>query len=163
MSYSSAWAFDTEALILTDQRVRASPKLMERALKRQQTRLRTRALRIVRVVPGKPHYPLRWASQKQRRKVMAMLREQNNLPYQRTGALEAAWEAMFSFTEDGGAFILENTSPAAVFVIGERQQLFHADTGWIYAPSVVDEIAAFVVTAYVETWRTINDPDAGVR
>lgn len=163
MSYSSAWSFDAEALNLTDQRVRASPKLMERALKRQQTRLRTRALRIVRVVPGKPHYPLRWASQKQRRKVMAMLRERGELPYERKGILEAAWEAMFSFTEYGGAFVVENTSPAATFVIGERQQPFHADTGWIYAPRVMDEIAGFVVEAYVETWHTINDPDAGVR
>lgn len=161
--FKSAYEFDTEALDLADKRVIASPKLMQRAMKRQQPRLRRRVLKIVAVEPGPPRYPLRWASAKQRRYVMAKLRREGNLPYQRTHELVNAWEAEFVFTEDSGAFVVENTSAKARWVVGEDQQPYHADTGWVYGPRVVDEFVPIVLTAYEETWITVSDPFAGVK
>lgn len=161
--FKAAYEFDTEALDLADRRVVASPKLMERAMKRQQPRLRRRILKIVAVEPGRPSYPLRWASAKQRRYVMAKLRREGKLPYPRTHELVKAWDAKFEFSEDGGAFAVENTSDKARWVVGEDQQPYHADTGWVYGPRVVDEFVPIVLTAYEETWITVSDPFAGVR
>ncbi len=161
--FKSAYEFDTEALDLADRRVIASPKLMARAMKRQQPRLRRRVLKIVAVEPGRPSYPLRWASAKQRRYVMAKLRREGNLPYQRTHELVQAWDAKFEFSEDGGAFVVENTSAKAQWVVGADQQPYHADTGWVYGPRAVDEFVPIVLEAYEQTWITVSDPFAGVR
>jgi len=162
--FRSAWQFDTEALDLADQRVRSSPKLMERALKRQQTRLKSRVLKIVRVEPPPPKPGItRLMTPRQRRAFWATNGFGHGIPYVRTHRLVNSWEAQFEFTEDGGAFVVENTSPAARFVIGADQQAFHAATGWIYAPRVVDDFVPIVLTAYEETWRTISDPFAGVK
>lgn len=156
--FREAWSFDTTALDLADKKVVESPKLMQRALKRQQGRLRTRFFKIVRVTPGPPHYPLRWKSEKQRRYVMAKLRRENNLPYQRTGRLNAGWDARFEFDEDGGAFVAENDTPYADYVIGREQQPFHSQTGWIYAPDALDNFAPVMLDVYEQTWRSIADP-----
>lgn len=161
--FKSAYQFDTAALDLADRRVNASPKLMQRAMKRQQPRLRRRVLKIVAVEPGPPRYPLRWESAKQRRFVMRKLRLEGNLPYRRTHELVNAWDAKFEFTEDDGAFVVENTSAKARWVVGEDQQRYHADTGWVYGPRVVDEFVPIVLTAYEETWITVSDPFAGVK
>jgi hypothetical protein len=144
--------------------VRSSPKLMQRAMKRRESRLRQLSLRIVRVTPPPAKHPIRWTSERQRRYVMAKLREENNLPYERTNTLVAAWDAKFQLDGDGGAFALFNTSPVAPFVIGDKQQIFHEDTGWMYAPDVIDrDIVPLVLNDYETTWYTVSDPFAGVK
>lgn len=81
---------------------------------------------------GSPKYPLRWKSQKQRKYVMAKLRKANNIPYRRTGRFENAWSGSVTPKQiviahtargDKGQF----TAP---FIIGDKQQPFHKDTGW---------------------------------
>lgn len=152
------YEFDLRALELAERRVVESPKLMQRALKRAQGRLRSRVLKIVAVEPGKPNYPLRWASAKQRRYVMAKLRAENNIPYQRTHEFVKAWDAKFKFDADGGAFEVENKSPIARYVVGEDQQPFHSDTGWLNAEEVINDYAQIVMDVYAETWLSIADP-----
>lgn len=97
--------------------------------------------------PPKPTYPLRWASDKQRKFVMAKLRRENNLPYRRTGRIRQAW--MGKITRDGNSFgyTVSNSAPASVFVYGSLaqnrtaairfQQPFHQDTGWQAATDTV--------------------------
>jgi hypothetical protein len=80
---------------------------------------------------GKPHYPLRWKSQKQKVAVIIKLKKEGNLPYRRTGQLANAWEGEIT---DKGVEIA-NTAKSegkfiAPFVIGAFQQPFHTDTGW---------------------------------
>src|ERR1051326_8788812 len=49
-------------------------------------------LKELETEPGAVVYPIQWTSDKQRKFVMAKLREDNNLPYQRTGNLAKAWQ-----------------------------------------------------------------------
>lgn len=59
--------------------------------------------------PGKPiTYPVQWDSEKQRRYVIAKLREEGNLPYTRTDAYRNGWK--LAKTPDG--FSLSNAHPA---------------------------------------------------
>lgn len=98
------------------------------------------ALSHLQVEPGTPKYPLKWASEKQRRFVMAKLTRENNLPYRRSHDLSQAWEVIIKI--EGGVlrFIIENPAPQAKFVYGSLakdvsaaarfQQPFHRQTGW---------------------------------
>lgn len=88
--------------------------------------------------PGTPKYPIRWKSPKQRRYVMAKLREQNNLPYQRTHQQAAGWTVT---VDDPLDVLVKNSDPATRYVQGEDQQPYHIDTGWGYAPGIIREYA----------------------
>lgn len=136
---------------------------VSQALKQWQSQL----LRQLRQEPGKPHYPIRWTSERQRKYVMAKLRRMGQIPYQRTGALVAAWEVNVNIqqvsrieqwrvevltfltklgigsppTAPPASVIVEvsNSSEIEQFVTGIHQQGYHQDTGWYYAPTVLDK------------------------
>ena len=60
-------------------------------------------------VPGKPIvYPVQWDSEKQRRYVIAKLREEGNLPYTRTDAYRNGWK----IAKNPEGFTLSNAHPA---------------------------------------------------
>lgn len=96
------------------------------------TRLRKPGTRIV--------YPVNWDSERQRRFVIAMLRQRGNLPYQRTNALPEAWE--IERADDG--YRLVNKNDAAVYVYGnyegDRQSNIHAGR-W---PVMQEEVEAAI-------------------
>lgn len=97
--------------------------------------------------PGTPKYPLRWASDKQRKFVMAKLRRDNNLPYRRTGKLAAGWQVSIERNGDTFAMVVSNPASVAKYVYGSLaqnrnaalrfQQPFHQDTGWQAATDTV--------------------------
>lgn len=157
-----SYQFDRQSLDEASKHARAYPKLLQKALKRQESRLRTRFYKLVKVNVPPPNYPIKWKSRKQQRAFFATDGFGHGIPYERTGALNKAWNARFTFDDSGGAFFMENTSPTARYVIGEDQQPFHADR-WLYAPDVIDDFAGVVLDVYQETVRTIEDPFAGVR
>src|SRR5258707_2864160 len=88
--------------------------------------------------PGKVVYPIAWTSDRQRKFVMAKLRAENNLPYQRTGNLANSWEVTKSGSGVQITVVVQNKNPAAKFVYGSLaksnpgrfQQRFHVNTGW---------------------------------
>ncbi|MCZ7543197.1 MAG: 2'-5' RNA ligase family protein [Anaerolineae bacterium] len=61
------------------------------------------------------------------------------------GELLDSYAVQTRLTEDGGVFEVVNTAPHAPFVIGDEQQPFHADIGWIQSDvdPVYDDIAAY--------------------
>lgn len=81
--------------------------------------------KILSTPAPKPTYPLRWASERQRRYVIAMLKAQGNLPYRRTNQMPRGW--VIERTETG--YRIYNTNDAAVHVYGNyegaRQQPMH--------------------------------------
>lgn len=81
--------------------------------------------------PASNYYPLRWKSERQRRYVMAMLKERGDLPYQRTGGLEQAWFSALEFTADGGTLTVANPTQAALFVQGDAQQPMFMQIPWV--------------------------------
>lgn len=124
-------------------------KLFEQEIKTARTKVRRllfrvvtgetvlRTLRGLSVEPGKPTYPIRWQSEKQRRYVMAKLRRERNLPYTRTHRLSQGWTAVVG---EGMTIQFVNRSPAAAYVQGKRQQIMHKGR-WPYAPSVIAQAA----------------------
>lgn len=106
--------------------------------------IQTAMLRELKTVPGRVRYPIDWTSAKQRRFVMMTLRRNNNLPYQRTGRIPAAWQASARFNGGQIQAIVENSEPASRFVYGSLarngggfQQRFHRNTGWQEANQTV--------------------------
>lgn len=106
--------------------------------------------------PGRPHYPIRWASARQRRFVMAKLRREG-MPYVRRGSagVGGAWTSAVTDAPQGIIGVLGNNAPHAIFVQGPRQQPFHADTGWrtdaetlrVKGPEAVAKIEAAISRA----------------
>lgn len=99
----------------------------------------------------------RFASPKQFRFVMMKIRRGEWTG--RTGALEKAW-ATTTLNEDTGASVhINNNDPKARFVVGDNQQLFHADTGWVvtrdHAADVGRLVAYTFADAYLEHLMTV--------
>lgn len=99
--------------------------------------------------PDAPRYPIRWKSPKQRRFVMAKLREQNNLPYQRTHRQATGWTVTVDSPLD---VLVKNDNAATRYVQGEDQQPFHIDTGWPYAPGIIRQYAGPITNDLLEAY-----------
>lgn len=85
-----------------------------------------REVRSIMRTPGRrPTYPIQWDSDKQRRYVLALLRSQDNLPYQRTDELPSGWD----IERTGHGYRLFNRAPQAVYLYGNfegaRQSKIH--------------------------------------
>jgi hypothetical protein len=101
----------------------------------------------LRTEPGAAKKPIQWTSDKQRRYVMAKLREEDNLPYKRTHQLSEGWESSYVLEGNGIVIIVRNPAPSAKFVYGSLaknpaqalrfQQQFHRNTGWQFARNTV--------------------------
>lgn len=107
-----------------------TPALMQEAQARVLRAYRQDILDQLQRQPGKPRYPLRWKSERQRRYVMAKLRRENNLPYRRTGQLAAGWRVVSNTRGNIGEIAILNSSAYARYVQGDDAQPFHRDTGW---------------------------------
>lgn len=74
----------------------------------------------------------RWASEKQRRYVMAAIRRGDiKVPYRRTGNLANRWA---SYKVRDAEWVITNRAPYSVYVVGQREQqhkIFHAGRWWI--------------------------------
>ena len=92
------------------------------------------AKRVFAQPKNKPKYPLRWKSDRQRIAVIIKLKKEGNFPYKRTGNFDKSWGVsakqntveIFNDARDPstGKFIPH-------FLIGDFQQPFHADTGYV--------------------------------
>ncbi len=63
----------------------------------------------------KPSYPIEWDSPKQKKKVLAMLRAEGNLPYKRRDKIRRGWE--LDQVTDG--YRLRNREEGSLFVYGD--------------------------------------------
>lgn len=145
-----------------------SPKLMQTAYKRATSRLKARWLVALRKEPpgASNYYKLPWKSDKQRRFVMAKLRKEGNLPYQRTHRLSQGWDVEFESFEDGGAVTVTNGAPESIFVYGDldtpRQPMFEK-IPWLEPNGVNNEFLDEAEEVLIQTWYTTVDPFAGVK
>jgi hypothetical protein len=118
-----------------------------------------RTVSILSTEPGKPRYPIRWTSERQRRFVMAKLRRQGNLPYRRTGQYAQGWQWQSKTTQDGGLFTVFNPAqtargePLEQYVQGFRQQGFHKDTGWIPTQPTINQAQEEVELTLIVGWQ----------
>jgi hypothetical protein len=116
--------------------------------------------------PGPPKYPIRWSSERQRRAFFASDGFGRGIPTKRSHAMSQAWQVSVNveqitrfqvFTNTLIAFlarfkvadaptpppptiIVDVSNPVSYtrYVEGKDQQGFHKDTGWLYAPDVIN-------------------------
>ena len=86
--------------------------------------------------PGPVQYPIEWTSEKQRRAYFATDGFGAGIPYVRTFGLQRRWHVEVL----NDTIAIYNDSDIAIYVIGDRQQKFHKNTGWPYAPEIVWDI-----------------------
>lgn len=149
-------------------RILRSPAVFATGLKRNTSRLVSRwvAAKRIEPAPAPNYYPLRYKSDKQRRKVHALRRERGGGAYVRTHELSQSAFVDLKADENGGSVTTGYRSLMAAFVLTEyRQPMFDPRAGGIpwQDPAVTD--AAFVQEAVVvigETWKTAADERAGV-
>ena len=83
--------------------------------------------------PGPVKYPIQWTSEPQRRYYFGVIAKRNSegkiIPYQRTFGLRNSWDVRL----EGDSILIENLAPSGRYVIGNRQQQYHKNTGWIDA------------------------------
>jgi hypothetical protein len=98
----------------------------------------------LQVTPGRPNYPLRWASKKQRAWYFAM-RAAQSLPIKYTRIsdpqsqkLEQSWSVVRRGLD--GAIVGNRALYAPWVQSKERQTEMHADTGWKTDAQAVEEI-----------------------
>lgn len=108
--------------------------------------------------PGPVHYPIEWASEKQRRAYFATDGFGKGIPYTRTGKLAANWDVVVNLTLQGGTITAGNDAEAAQFVYGPRQQPFHRNTGWEDADVVLLEELERAENNLIAGWLSIADP-----
>ncbi len=107
--------------------------------------------------PGRPRYPLRWKSAKQRRYVMAKLREAGNLPYERSHAISRGWVFLLDSIQEGqGSFIAQNPARGVEYVQGDYAQMMHIDTGWPQAAPIIQEFAAGFESDVIDAWYEVT-------
>lgn len=140
--YSVKAAFDTQLLDDIQLFAQTLPTQVEEGVKRDiRPYISQRVDQTLRIEPGKPKYPIRWQSEKQRKAYFATDGFGHGIPYKRSHKTARGWSVRGDYKNGFGGITIANTAPHAKYVFGPRQQLFHSDTGWPFAPSVLQAIS----------------------
>ena len=85
--------------------------------------------------------PVNWDSERQRKFVMAKLRLEDNIPYQRQGDYVNSWS--IESAPSGNGNLLKNTAPGSLFISGgakgDRQSSIHKGR-WMLLRDAVDAV-----------------------
>lgn len=160
--YKVSLIVDTDVLDAIDQALGKSPILMKTAYERNSRRLRSRLQSRLRTEPGRPRYPIRWKSERQRRAFFATNGFGRDIPTQRTHQLANGWEVSVQSLANGGAIEARNDTVYLRWVEGKDQQPFHSDTEWLLADDEILKYSEEFNDILIETWFTVSDPFAGV-
>ena len=146
------------------------PTQLERAYKRNTSRLRTRWLAALQVEPpaAKNFYVLPWKTAKQRAAFFASDGFGGGIPSTRTHGLIKAMHVLFEPIQNGGSIRAYNDSPKAIFVYGDfdtpRQPMFDAAAGgipWLDMNEVNFRFASEAEEVLAQTILTFS-PFAGI-
>lgn len=139
-------------------RIKQIPQRFHNAMKGREGRLANRALDRLTREPGRPIYPLRWASERQRRAFFASQGFGGGIPTRRDGSLLEGWRVEYVILNDeAGGILLYNDDPAVEFVQGDLAQPFHLDTGWVQIDDVVDDFYREAGDQAVEIWYQVTE------
>ena len=137
-----------------------APGLMSTAFNRQMGRINAQFRAEMKAQePGPSHRPAIWKSARQLRAYFATNGFGAGIPYRRTGQLLDSWHVTHDGADGEGVVTIENTSPAARFVIGKDQQPQHIATGWRRAEPTLEKYEGLIQERIVETWRTVAMPE----
>lgn len=130
---------------------------MQKAAEIKTAPLRAKLLEELQRQPGPPKYPLRWASERQRRAFFATNGFGGGIPYRRTGNMSRAWKVTAVFARGSGVIQAENPTPYVRYVQGIEQQPFHLDTGWPQSDALVVKYQDALADTVAETWFEVVD------
>jgi hypothetical protein len=140
--FTARAAFDTQLLEDVQIFAQSLPELVDEGVRRDLRPFVSQMVdKTLRVEPGKPKYPLRWQSEKQRRAYFATNGFGQGIPYKRTHKTARGWSVRADYKSGFGGITITNSAPHAKYVFGPPQQLFHSDTGWKFAPDVLQVIS----------------------
>lgn len=130
---------------------------MKLAMKGQRGKIALRAIRALGTVPGKPQYPIRWKSEKQRRAFFASDGFGGGVPTVRKNVIIKAWHADVRDDPYGGVITLTNPYDAWIYIQGSFVQPFHLDTGYVQLKDVEDEFYQDGTFIVADTWYKAAD------
>lgn len=133
------------------------PQLSRRAFRGEVQRLSSPMLDALTATPGKPSYPIRWKSDRQRRAFFATNGFGKGIPTQRSGKLQEGWVVDFEGSDFEDTVEVRNNTPYARYVQGDDAQPFHLDTGWPQAAPIVSDFADDLEDALINTWFAITE------
>lgn len=113
-----------------------------------------RLIRELATPPGRPKYPYRWKSAKQRRAFFASNGFGRGIPTQRTGELERGWRVVVG---EGATIQVENSVDYTSYVMGDDQQPGHIQTGWGFAPTMINNYVDEYEDAMINGWFRVVD------
>lgn len=76
--------------------------------------------------------------------------------YRRTGRLKRGWKVLIVITEYSGSIGASNQVSYTEFVMGARQQWYHAETGWQKADNLVADSATQVQDQLITIWEEVS-------
>jgi len=126
--------------------------------------------RRVSVTPGPVKLPIQWTSEKQRRYYFGFVAQRDELgniiPYKRTGGFKWAWFVRFNlenFSIGIGNSAMTKGSPnwepqpLFDFLMGEQQQQFHKNTGWIEGIDPILDIIIESMDIIADSWAELME------
>ena len=161
MSIGIEFLPDLQVLTLINDTAGTAPQFMSVLWGRTVKRLGASTVQKLATQPGKPKYPIRWKTERQRRAFFATNGFGRGIPTTRTNTLSSAWTVQVIDIPDGQEAQVVNNTPYASFVQGVDQQPFHLDTGWSTAGLVVAQERAIYTEALKRDWFTVTDPFRG--
>ncbi len=138
--------------------------IMKTLTKRRFSKTKSKGLARLRAEPAlwPENKPRRWKSRRQQIYVIMLLKEEDNLPYQRTHNLVNAWELNLTLDDNGATITAENDDPSVQFVQGDWTQPMHLDSEWPQAAPILTDLQEELNDGMIEDWFTATDPRAGV-
>lgn len=149
----------SKSLFEQNQRIAASPQLLNTAYARSVRGLRRDFVKELATPLGAHKRPTDWQTDKQRRWWWAV---GVKLWHGRTGRLGKGWRTDIKTTRSVGVFRYWNVVPSWIFVQGERMQQMHR-YAWRNIQNVAPKYASLASVRLAEIWHTITDPNAGVK
>lgn len=157
MYVRSSLTTNTNLLDDVIQEIEQLPRGIQRAYERRfERRIRIPMLEELETEPGPVKYPIEWESDKQRRAYFATDGFGGGIPTRRTKRIIKAWRVVGTISLFEGELTVENQAPAAVYVIGNRQQRFHRNTGWYRHDEITRKYSIKASDELIDLWYSLT-------
>lgn len=148
---------DTDVLDALEESLKRAPDITRYTINKVALpRIRDKARELLQSQIPPVKYPIQWESDRQRRAFFATDGFGGGIPYRRTGRLLEKWEITSSPIDSGIAVTATNAAPYAPYVIGDRQQRFHRNTGWYQADDKLITLSEYADDELIEAWYSID-------
>lgn len=152
---------DYDILDAIAETAQAAPKAMQRQFARDVVSIKVDMLNELQVEPqpASDFYPLPWDSARQRRAVMAKLREQGGPPHRRGRGSRSVLVGYRVILRDN-TLIAENLSPHARWVVGDDARRMFLLIGWVQFAPVVAKYRVVTNDRLIDGWAKVSMPKA---